>query len=242
MSQQQLRQIHLGGIAVDVLRKDIKNLHLSVHPPTGRVRISAPLRMDLATIRVFAIAKLGWIKSHQKRIRAQERESPREYIDRESHYLWGKRFLLKIIEQDAPPAVELRHKSLILRIRPGTTETKRQAILEDWYRERLREAVPPLLAKWQPLVRVRVGKVFVQRMKTKWGSCSPAAGNIRLNTELAKKPPECLEYIVVHEMAHLLEPTHSRRFMALMERFMPKWEFHRAELNRLPVRHEDWDY
>jgi predicted metal-dependent hydrolase len=237
-----MTQIQLGAIAVDVLRKDIKNLHLSVHPPTGRVRISAPLRMDLATIRVFAIAKLGWIKSHQRKLLAQERESPREYIDRESHYLWGKRYLLKVVEADSAPGVELRHKTLMLHVRPGTSESRRASILEEWYRERLKEALPPLLAKWQPLIRVKVRKVFVQRMKTKWGSCSPAAGNIRLNTELAKKPPECLEYIVVHEMAHLLEPTHNGRFMTLMERFMPKWEFHRTELNRLPVRHEDWDY
>lgn len=242
MTREQLRQIRLGDIAVDVIKKDIKNLHLSVHPPTGRVRISAPLRMDLASIRVFAIAKLGWIKSHQRKLLGQERESPREYIDRESHYVWGKRCLLKVVETDGAPSVELRHKTLVMHVRPGSNEGKRQSALEDWYRERLKEALPPVLAKWQPLIGVRVRKVFVQRMKTKWGSCSPAAGNIRLNTELAKKPPECLEYIVVHEMAHLLEPTHNTRFLALMERFMPKWEFHRTELNRLPVRHEDWGY
>lgn len=242
MAREQLRQIHLGDIAVDVIRKDIMNLHLSVHPPTGRVRISAPLRMDLATIRVFAIAKLGWIRNHQRKFSEQDREPPRDYIDRESHFVWGRRCLLRVEEADAAPSVELKHKTLVMRVRQGTSRTKRQSALEDWYREKLKEALHPILAKWQPLVGVRVRKIFVQQMKTKWGSCSPSVGNIRLNTELAKKPPECLEYIVVHEMAHLIEPTHNRRFMALMERFMPKWEFHRTELNRLPVRHEDWDY
>ena len=235
-------QILLGDIAVDVIKKDIKNLHLSVHPPTGRVRISAPMRMDLATIRVFAISKLGWIRSHQRRQRAQEREPAREYLNRESHFVWGRRYLLKVIEADAAPLIDLRHRAMVLGVRPGADADKRESVLEAWYREQLKLAVPAVLAKWQPLIGVRVRRIFVQRMKTKWGSCSPAAGSIRLNTELAKKPPECLEYIVVHEMAHLLEPTHNTRFLALMDRFMPKWEFHRSELNRLPVRHEDWGY
>lgn len=235
-------QILLGDIAVDVIKKDIKNLHLSVHPPTGRVRISAPMRMDLATIRVFAISKLGWIRSHQRRQRAQEREPAREYLNRESHFVWGRRYLLKVIEADAAPLIDLRHRAMVLSVRPGADADKRESVLEAWYREQLKLAVPAVLAKWQPLIGVRVRRIFVQRMKTKWGSCSPAAGSIRLNTELAKKPPECLEYIVVHEMAHLLEPTHNTRFLALMDRFMPKWEFHRSELNRLPVRHEDWGY
>ena len=235
-------QIHLGDIAVDVIKKDIKNLHLSVHPPTGRVRISAPMRMDLATIRVFAISKLGWIRSHQRRQRAQEREPAREYLNRESHFVWGRRYLLKVIEADAAPLIDLRHTAMVLSVRPGADADKRESVLEAWYREQLKSAVPTVVAKWQPLIGVRVRRIFVQRMKTKWGSCSPAAGSIRLNTELAKKPPECLEYIVVHEMAHLLEPTHNTRFLTLMDRFMPKWEFHRSELNRLPVRHEDWGY
>jgi predicted metal-dependent hydrolase len=234
--------IELGEIAVDVVKKDIKNIHLSVYPPTGKVRISAPLRMDLDTIRVFAITKLGWIKSQQKKLREQERESPREYLDRESHYVWGKRYLLKVTERDAAPEVELRHNKLILQIRPETSDARKQEILESWYREELKEAVPFLLSKWQPLMDVQVERFFVQKMKTKWGSCNPGSRSIRLNTDLAKKPFECLEYIVVHEMVHLLEPTHNSRFVALMDRFMPKWNLYREELNRLPVRHETWGY
>ena len=235
-------QINLGEIAVDVVKKDIKNIHLSVYPPTGRVRISAPLRMDNETIRVFAITKLGWIKSQQNKLCKQERETPREYLERESHYVWGRRYLLTIEEQDAAPVVELKHNKMILRIRHATTQAKKQEILEAWYREQLKEALPPLLAKWESLMGVKVERCFVQKMKTKWGGCNHDLRNIRLNTDLAKKPPECLEYIVVHELAHLLEPTHNQRFTTLMDQFMPKWKFYKDQLNRLPVRHEDWGY
>ena len=235
-------RIKLGDIAVDVVLKDIKHVHLSVHPPTGRVRISAPRRMRLDTVRVFAISKLGWIKQQQTKLREQERETPREYVDRESHYLWGKRYLLAVSESEEPPAIELKHSRMLLRVRPGTSGDGRQALMEEWYRKRLREAVPPLLARWQPLLDVTVERFFVQRMKTRWGSCNHGARTIRLNSELAKKPPECLEYIVVHELIHLLEPTHNPRFIALMDRFMPKWRFHRQVLNRLPIRRETWSY
>lgn len=235
-------QLQLGDITVDVVRKDIKNVHLSVYPPTGRVRISAPLRMDLDTIRLFAISKLDWIKSQQRKLREQEREAPREYLERESHYVWGKRYLLKLVEKEAAPTVTLRHNKLLMQCRPGTSVDKHQTFLDEWYRKQLKEAVPPLIAKWAPLMGVTVARFFAQRMRTRWGSCSPATGSIRLNSELAKKPTECLEYIVVHEMVHLLEPTHNDRFLVLLEKYMPKWRFYRDELNRLPVRHEEWGY
>ncbi|MFZ5861739.1 MAG: M48 family metallopeptidase [Nitrospirota bacterium] len=235
-------QVELGDIAVDVVLKNIKNVHLSVYPPTGRVRISAPLRMSLDTIRVFAISKLDWIKRQQRKLREQERETPREYLDRESHYVWGKRYLLTVCESDQVPSVELRHSRMLLRVRPGADEQKREAIVEEWYRQQLKQAVPPLIAKWERLTGAKVERFFVQRMKTKWGSCNHRARTIRLNTELAKKPRECVEYIVVHELVHLLEPTHNARFVALMDRFMPKWQFYRDVLNRLPVRRENWDY
>jgi predicted metal-dependent hydrolase len=235
-------KIELGEIAVDVVRKDIKNVHLSVYPPTGKVRISAPLRMDLDTIRVFAISKLGWIRQQQRKMREQEREPPREYLDRESHYVWGKRYLLKLIEKDAAPEVELQHSQIILRTRPATGGERKQEILEEWYRSQLKAAAPQVIAKWEPLIGVKVELFFVRKMKTKWGSCSPGTASIRLNTDLAKKPRECLEYIVVHEMAHLLEPTHNSRFLALMDGFLPQWRACRDALNRLPVRHERWGY
>jgi predicted metal-dependent hydrolase len=235
-------QIACGDITVDVVLKDIKNIHLSVYPPSGRVRIAAPSRMRLDTIRVFAISKLGWIKQQQEKLQEQERETPREYLDRESHYLWGKRYLLKVIEGDAAPSVALPHSRMLLRVRPGTDAKKKRAIVEAWYRQQLKKAVPPLIARWELLIGVKVERFFVQRMKTKWGSCNHRAHSIRLNTELAKKPRECLEYIVVHEMTHILEPTHNARFVALMDQFMPQWQFYRDQLNRLPVSHEDWAY
>ncbi len=235
-------QIELGDISVDVEFKDIKNVHLSVYPPTGRVRISAPSRMSLDTVRVYAISKLGWIMQQQKKLLGQERETKREYLNRESHYVWGERYLLEIAEHDAAPSVDLTHNHLLLKVRPGASEEKKCAVLESWYRDELRKAALPLIEKWERLLSVNVEKLYVQRMKTKWGGCNSAKSHIRLNTELAKKPPECLGYIVVHEMIHLLEPTHNERFIALLDERLPHWQFHRDMLNRLPVAHDEWDY
>jgi predicted metal-dependent hydrolase len=235
-------RIDLGGTPVEVVFKDIKNVHLSVYPPAGRVRISAPLRMNLDTIRIYAISKLGWIKQQQRKLRDQERETPREYLNLESHYLWGKRHLLRVVEGHRAPSVEVQHSRLLLRVHPETTEERKQEIVAQWYRDQMKIAVPALIARWAPVMGVQVAGFFVQQMKTKWGSCNPRAGTIRLNTELAKKPKECLEYIVAHEMAHLREPTHNARFVWLMDGFMPNWRLRRDHLNHLPVRHEDWVY
>jgi len=237
-----ITQIELGEITAEVVLKEIKNIHLSVYPPDGRVRISAPSWMSLDSIRVFAISKLGWIKAQRKKVQEQERETPREYVDRESHHVWGKRYLMRVLEDNAPPSVELEHSWMILRVRPGATREKNHEIMESWYREQIREAAPLLIAKWETMLGVKVERLFVRRMKTRWGSCNPRSRGIRLNTDLAKKPRECLEYIIVHEMMHLLEPTHNAHFVALMDRFMPSWQLYRDQLNRLPVRHEDWVY
>ena len=235
-------QIVLDDISVDVLFKDIKNIHLGVHPPDGRVRVSAPKHMSLDTLRVFVISKLAWIRQQQRDLRAQPRETPREYLNRESHYVWGRRYLLEVIEVDAPPTVELKGRKMVLRVRPGTNDVKRGELVARWYRNQIKAALSGLFAKWAPVMGVSVERCFIQQMKTKWGSCNPTKRHIRLNTELAKKPRECLEYIVVHEMTHLLEPTHNAHFIALMDRFMPSWRHLRDELNRLPVRHEEWEY
>jgi predicted metal-dependent hydrolase len=235
-------QIELGGIVLDVIKKDIKNIHLSVYPPSGKVRLSAPARMNLDTIRLFAISKLGWIRQQQKKLCEQERECQREYLDRESHYVWGRRVLLKLAEGEGAPSVELRHSTLLVRVRPGNDETTREEVVACWYRQLLKTAIPPLIDTWEARLRVKVSGFYVQQMKTKWGSCNPTAGTIRLNTELAKKPKECIEYIVVHEMIHLIESTHGPRFVALMDRFMPAWRETRELLNRLPARHERWNY
>jgi hypothetical protein len=235
-------QITLGGIVVDVMLKDIKNIHLSVYPPTGRVRISAPLRMSLDTIRVFAISKIGWIKQQQTKLARQERETPREYLDRESHYVWGRRYLLQVVEREGAPGVELKHNKMVLRIRPGADDGAKRRAVEDWYRAEVKAAAPALIAKWEPLLGVNVARFFVQRMKTKWGSCAAETRSIRLNTDLAKKPPECLEYIVVHEMVHLVVRHHDAKFIGLMDRCLPSWGMLRQILNDAPLAHADWLY
>jgi predicted metal-dependent hydrolase len=225
-------QMKLGDIEVEVVLKNIKNLHLRVYPPAGRVRISAPKRMSMNTIRKFALSKLSWIKQQQTRLRERERAKPRNYIDRERHYVWGDHYLLKVTESNARPSIELADGRMHLRVRPGTDECKREGLVEVWYRLQLKQAIPPLLERWEPRIGVRVERFFVRRMKTKWGSCNTRAHTIRLNTELARKSPACLEYVVVHELVHLLEPSHNARFVALMDQFMPGWKRHRQELNQ----------
>jgi len=234
--------IDLGDIRVEIQRKNNKHAHLYVYPPEGRVHISAPMHMGVDALRAFAISQLSWIKVQQRQMRSQPREPEREYLNRESHQVWGRRYLLKITEVDDSPTVELQHSTLVLQIRPGSDEVRRQEVLDSWYREQVRLRLPKLLSKWQALMGVEAKRIFVHRMKTRWGSCNPSSGNVRLNTELAKKPPECLEYILVHELAHLIEPTHNARFLALMDKYIPHWQQIKDELNRLPVRHETWDH
>jgi len=237
-----MSKIELGNITIDVEHKDIKNIHLSVYPPNGKVKISAPTRMDLDTIRVYAISKLQWIKKKQEQFKKQERETPREYLTKESHYFLGKRYLLKVIERDASPEVELTHNEICLFVRPLTIVHKRQEIIEEWYRTELKKIVPDLIAKWEKVVGVSVNEFGIKKMRTKWGTCNPEAIRIWLNLELAKKPMECIEYIIVHELVHLLERTHNARFIGYMDEFMPKWRFYRDELNRLPFSHTGWKY
>lgn len=235
-------ELQLGDLRVAVVRKKIRNLHLSVHPPDGHVKISAPVRLSPEAIRLFAISKIGWIRKQRTKILSQERETPREYKELETHWAWGGRCRLHVVVENRAPSVALDHDTLILRVRPGTDARHRQAVVEDWYRSQTREAAAPLIAKWEAALGVKVEKVFVQKMKTLWGSCNSRRHTVRLNSELAKKPRECLEYIVVHELAHLLERSHGPRFVALMDRHLPNWRYFKARLNRLPVRHEDWLY
>tara|TARA_R110001592_G_scaffold103051_1_gene290383 strand:- start:3997 stop:4710 length:714 start_codon:yes stop_codon:yes gene_type:complete len=237
-----MQNIQLGNINIEVEQKDIKNIHLSVYPPNGVVRISAPNRMDIDTIRVFALNKLKWIKKQQEIFKNQERETPREYLTKESHYYLGKRYLLEVIEHNYPPKVILKHNTIELFIRPNTTEEKRQEILEEWYRSKLKELIPKLISKWEKAIGVQSNEFGIKKMRTKWGTCNTEAKRIWFNLELAKKPIECIEFIVVHELVHLLERTHNEVFIKYMNEFMPKWRFYREELNKLPFRHVDWKY
>ena len=234
--------LRLGELRIEVVRKDIRNVHLSVHPPNGRTRVAAPRHLSDAAIRAFAIGKLGWIRKQQRKLQEQERETPREHLDRETHFVWGQRCLLRLVEHKAPPVVEWRQHRLTLSVRPSTPRERRAEILEAWYRAQLRAAAEPLVELWQKRLDVRLTSLFVRRMRTRWGSCNPTARTIRLNTDLAKKPADCLEYILVHELAHLIEPTHNAQFVAVMDRFLPGWVHRRELLNRLPVRHDDWKY
>ncbi|MCP9808843.1 M48 family metallopeptidase [Cyanobium sp. HWJ4-Hawea] len=228
-------QIVIGGLSVEVTLKPIKNLHLSVDPPDGTVRISAPEQMSANLIRSYAIGKLSWIRKQQKKLEGQQRESPRMVVERESHHLWGRRLLLSIQEVEAPPRVEVNTKQMLLFVRSGTTEEKRRSLLAAWYRDQIRKEAASLIRKWEQQLDVRVNRLFVQAMTRQWGGCNPASGNIRLNTHLAQKPKGCLDYVVLHELAHLRVPSHGEGFIALLDSHMPEWKDRRHLLNNLPL-------
>lgn len=227
--------IQLGDIAIAVTRKDVKHVHLSVHPPGGRVTLVAPLGTRPEVARAYAASRLGWIRDQQAKLRGQARETPRALVERESHYLWGRRYLLCMREEKTKPSIRLTHRNIILTVRPGSDSTQRAAVMHTWHRSLLHDTMPELIRKWEPKLGVQVAGYFLQRMKTKWGSCNPRARTIRLNTELVKKPRDLLEYVLVHEMLHVVEPTHSERFLGLMDRHYPAWREARAELNELPL-------
>jgi len=232
--------IELGGISIGVTRKAIKHVHLSVHPPLGRVTLVAPLQTRLEVARAYAISKLGWIRDQQAKLRDQAREAPRRFIERETHHLWGRRYLMILRYEDAKPFVTLDHRRITLTIRPGASAAAKALVFHNWHKFLLHDVIPPLIGKWEPRLGVKVAGYFLQRMKTKWGSCNHRAGNVRLNTELVKKPKDLLEYVVVHEMAHLLEPTHSERFISILDKNYSGWRDARAELNELPLSAESW--
>lgn len=232
--------IRLGDIAIAVTRKAVKHVHLSVHPPVGRVTLVAPSGTRLEVARAYAVTKLSWIRKQQALFRGQAREVPRRFVGRETHHVWGRRYLLTVQYAAAKPAVVLDHRRITLTVRPGAGATKRAEVLHDWHRTLLHGLLPSLIAKWEPKLGVRVKAYFLQRMKTKWGSCTPKARHIRLNTELVKKPRDLIEYVVVHEMIHLIESTHSERFLSLLAKHYPSWREARAELNELPLSAEVW--
>jgi predicted metal-dependent hydrolase len=238
-----MHQIDVNGLVVDVVRKDIKNLHLAVYPPNGRIRVAAPLLVNDEAVRMAVIGRLGWIKRQQANFREQERESKHEYVNGESHYFLGNRYLLNVVDDSGIGKVVVRNKKRIdLYTRPNSSGAQRERIMLNWYRTYLRQAVPPMIEKWQRIIGVELTDWGIKRMKTKWGTCNIDKRRIWVNLELAKKSESCLEFIVAHEMVHLLERRHNERFVVLMTKFMPKWKYHRAELNRAPLGHADWDY
>jgi len=237
-----MHQITIRNITIDVIKKDIKNLHLAVYPPTGRVRIAAPLNVKDEAVRLFAISKLGWIKKHRKNFAEQKRETEREYISGESHYYEGRRYLLNVIYQKGNPKVKIRNKThLDLYVRENSTLEQREKIMTEWHREKLKEKIPPLIEKWQRKIGVELKGWQVRKMRTKWGTCNIEAGRILLNLELSKKPNYCLEYIVVHELVHFIERHHNDRYLSFMDKFLPNWRIYRDELNELILSYENWN-
>jgi hypothetical protein len=241
---EEVKVLHItSNLSIDVVRKDIKNMHLAVYPPTGRVRIATPLNVNDEAVRLFAISKIAWIRKQQRHFKAQDRQSPREFIQRESHYFQGKRYLLRITEHKASVKVEIKTKTYIdLFIRPNSTIEQKQIAINEWYRAELKKLIPEIIQKWEQKIGVQVSEWQVKQMKTKWGTCNIEKKRIWINLELAKKPIHCLEYIIVHEMIHFIERHHNDRFMALMDKFIPQWKFFKEELNRLPVSHGEWEY
>ena len=233
--------IQIGEIAIALTHKDVKHVHLSVHPPSGRVTLVAPYGTRSEVARAYAISRLGWIRDQQTKMRGQARETARQFVERESHYLWGRRYLLTVREEEAKPSVRLSHRAITLTVRPGSSGAKRAAVMHEWHKSLMHDAVRKLIARWEPKLGVAVAGYFLQRMKTKWGGCNHRARTIRLNTELVKKPKDLLEYVVVHEMLHLTEPTHSERFLGLMSKHYPAWREARVELNELPLAATSWD-
>ncbi len=238
-----MHQITVGDLVVDVVRKEIKNLHLAVYPPDGRVRVAAPLLVDDEAVRLAVIARLAWIRRQQSKFAQQERQSARELVSGESHYFQGRRYLLNVDYRAGAPGVVVRNNTTLdLFVRPGSDRAQRERVLLTWYRRQLKLLIPPLVAKWEAIIGVEVAEWRVRQMKTRWGACNPDARRIWLNLELIKKPPSCIEYIVVHEMVHLLERRHNAQFIAHMDRFLPQWRLLRDELNQAPLGHATWAY
>ncbi|MFJ3214707.1 M48 family metallopeptidase [Kitasatospora sp. NPDC086801] len=230
------------GIAIDIVYKNIKNLHIGVYPPMGRVRVAAPLRLDDEQVRLAVIQRLAWIKKQREQLRSVERQSQRGMTTGESHYIWGQRYRLKVVERPGRAHVEVESGRLLMYVPPGSNSDTRSQLLQRWQREQLRLRVPALIAKWEPVIERDVSRLTIRRMKTKWGSCSRESGHISLNLELAKKHPDCLEYVIVHEMTHLHERSHGQRFIALLDKYMPTWRARRDQLNESPLAEEEWSY
>ena len=227
--------IQLGEILIRVTKKEVKNVHLSVHPPEGRVTLTVPTTTRLDVARAYAISRLGWIRQQQEQLRSQAREAPRKFIERESHSIWGRRYLMTIRHADAKPTVTLDHKRITLTVRPGADATNRAKVLHEWHKSLLHQVVPTIIRMWQPKLKVHVASYFLQRMKTKWGSCNPRAPRLWFNLGLVKVPADCIEYVVVHEMLHLVDRTHGARFVELLDARLPDWRERRARLNALPL-------
>lgn len=232
----------VAGLGVDVVYKDIKNLHISVYPPLGRVRVAAPDRTTEEAIRLAVVQRLSWIKRQREQLQNADRQTERKMVSGETHYVWGQRYRLDVSKTSGAYSVEPKGDTLWVITPAGTDQAGRFGALDRWYRRELKAAVPALLAKWQPILGVQADNFVVRRMKTKWGTCVTSSRTIWLNPELVKKNPRSLEYVVVHELAHLRERGHGEKFVALMDEFLPDWRARRDELNGAPLGYEEWSH
>jgi predicted metal-dependent hydrolase len=228
------------GIGIEIVRKDIKNLHIGVYPPAGRVRVAAPARLNDDQVRLAVIHRLTWIKKQRTELRSAERQSEREIVTGESHYVWGRRLRLRVVERQGRAHVERDGDRLLIFLPAAKSIEYRTALLDRWYRDQLHAALVDLVRRWSTVLQVPEPEWRIRKMKTKWGSCNREAGRIWLNVELAKKHPDCLEYVVVHELSHLRERHHDERFMSLLDRALPSWRSRRDELNSAPLDAQAW--
>ena len=234
-------RITVSGLQIEIVRINIKNLHLGVYPPAGHVRVAAPLRVSNEAVRLAVVSKLGWIKRQQARFEQQPRQSAREMVSGESHYFSGQRYRLRVYVTDGPAKVMIsNNRTIELHVRLGTGVKTRQKVMMNWYRQHLKDAIPSLLEKWQKHLGVNVSACRIKKMKTKWGTCKAEAARIWINLELAKKSVDCLEYVVLHELVHLLVRRHDDQFVRIMDTCLPGWRTLRAQLNGLPLAHEIW--
>lgn len=233
--------LQVGGIEAVVLYKPVKNLHLNVLPPVGKVRVTAPQNMNDDAIRTFLATRISWIKKMQAKFKGQERQTPREYVSGETHYFFGNKYRLEIVEADSKPRVSIKGKNkIILTVRPISSLIRREQVIQDWYRKELRSFLEKSIKKWEDKIGVKSNIWGIKRMKTRWGTCNHKSKSIWLNLELVKKPESCIEYTIVHELLHLIEEKHSDKFMVLMNKHLPKWKSEKEELNRLILAHEEW--
>ena len=218
----------ISSIQIDLEYRNVKTLRLLVYPSDGRVKISAPLGMDIEHIKQFAASKISWIKNQREKLAANKAGSLRNHS---TVYVWGEAYELEIIERRGNHKIALEGGYMRYYVRPDSTRAKKQEYFNKWYSRVLKEKAPAIIEKWEAITGIEVKKLFVRKMKTKWGSCSPTMRTLRLNSELAKISPEYLEYVIVHEMLHVIEKGHNKKFYGLLAKYIPGWKTLRKKMN-----------
>ena len=224
-------RIVVDGIEVSVTKKAIKNMHLYVKPPDGHVEVSAPIRLNDESIELFIRTKIGWIRRQQEKFEKQPRQTAREYMSGEALYVWGRPYDLLVSYSNKGNSLVLNGEKAILTVRESSTTEQREKYVNEWYRGILKEEIARVLPKWERITGLHPTGWQIKNMTTRWGTCNVKTRKIWLNLQLAKKTPECLEYVIVHELMHLIEKSHNGKFVALMDRYLPNWREIRKKLN-----------